>query len=67
MASSSNKNNSKLMSIAHLNVRSLFTGFTEFQNLIYSNDFDVVAVTETWLSDHIPSSVVNMDNYKLYF
>jgi len=25
----------------------------EFQTLIYTNSFDIIAITKTWLSDHI--------------
>lgn len=54
----------KNLLIAHLNVRSLFTGFNEFQNLIFDNNYDIVAVTETWLTNNIPSNVVNLNGYK---
>jgi hypothetical protein len=36
--------------IGHLNVRSLFTSFNEFTNIILRNYLDIVAVSETWLS-----------------
>ena len=54
----------KNLSIAHLNVRSLFTGFNEFQNLLIDNNYDIVAVTETWLTNNIPTEVINLNGYK---
>lgn len=56
---------SKYITIAHLNTRSLFTGFTELKSLIKKHDFDILAITETWLSDGIPSNAVNIPGYKL--
>lgn len=56
-------NKNKTLSVAHLNVRSLYTGFNEFQNLIIENNYDVVAVTETWLTNNIPSHTVNVNGY----
>ncbi|KAJ3657096.1 hypothetical protein Zmor_016125 [Zophobas morio] len=63
---STKKINLNCLKIAHLNVRSLFTGFVQFTSLITFNNFDLVAVTETWLSEDIPSAVVGIDGYKLY-
>lgn len=57
--------NNKLK-IAHLNVRSLFTGFKEFSSLIIDNKLDVVCVSETWLSEHIPSDIMKVDGYHLF-
>jgi hypothetical protein len=46
--------------IGHLNVRSLFTSFNEFTNIILRNDLDIVAVSETWLSYDICSDIVKI-------
>ena len=43
-------NNSKLNWVL-LNSRSLFKKIVEFQGLVYGNNLDVIAVTETWLHD----------------
>lgn len=56
----------KKLKIGHLNVRSLFTGFDEFQSLVLNNDLDIVGVTETWLSDNIVSDIVGIDGFKFY-
>ncbi|KAG8270749.1 hypothetical protein J6590_078184 [Homalodisca vitripennis] len=47
------------LSIAHLNMRSLNTGFDEMRNLVCDFDFDVLAVSETWLHPDTSS-----ENYK---
>lgn len=52
--------------LANINIRSLFTGFHEFNNLIQSNSFSVIGVTETWLSRDIMSATVNIQNYKFF-
>ena len=35
------------------NARSLKNQLRNFQSYVYSNDFDVIAITETWLTKHI--------------
>lgn len=54
------------MKIAHINLRSIFTGFNEFTTLILENDFDIVMVTETWLSDDVSSDVVVIPGYRFF-
>ena len=43
-----NQNNT---SITHLNVQALMSTFNEFSIMLNSNQFDIIAVTETWLQD----------------
>ena len=54
------------MKFAHLNTRSLLKSFYDFSLLIRSNDYDVVMVTETWLTNNIPDQVVSIPGYDLY-
>lgn len=56
----------QVLSFAHLNLRSVFTGFAEFTNIIQNNDFDVVGVTETWLTNKTSSDVVSVPGYNFY-
>ena len=35
------------------NARSIVKQLTSFQSFVYSSDFSVIAVTETWLHDYI--------------
>ena len=57
---------SKCMSFCHLNVRSLTSNFNEFKDLIRSSrTFDVIALSETWLSSDVCSSSLAMDGFSL--
>lgn len=60
------KSQSKKVKIGHLNVRSLFTGFEEFSDLVLKNDLDIMCVSETWLNKDVPSDVVNIPNYSFF-
>lgn len=51
------------LKIGHLNVRSLLNGFDAFKEFIISENFDICAVSETWLSSNISSDVVGIENY----
>lgn len=51
------------MKIAHLNIRSVFTGFNNFAVLVREQQFDVVLVTETWLSPNILDEIVALPGY----
>lgn len=57
-----NKNNFR---VGHLNVRSLMSGFHDFSDLILKNSYDIFGVSETWLSDDVPSTAVNINGYEL--
>lgn len=54
------------MKIAHLNVRSLISGFNDFRHLVYENEFDIVALSETWLSNDIDSDIISLQGYNLF-
>nr|CAI5855517.1 unnamed protein product [Callosobruchus analis] len=54
------------MSFAHLNCRSLFTGFDQISSLLSVNRYDIFAVTETWLNKDILSEAVAIDGYEFY-
>lgn len=54
------------ITIAHLNTRSLFTGFNEICKLVSDHSINILAVTETWLNVNIPSHVVNIPGYKFF-
>lgn len=56
----------KLCNIFYQNVRGLRTKTIEIYNAISSSEYDVIALTETWLdSDILDSEIVNSD-YNLY-
>lgn len=45
------KDNPNSTSIAHLNVQSLMSTFNEFGVMVNDRNFDIIALTETWLTD----------------
>nr|CAH7731414.1 unnamed protein product [Callosobruchus chinensis] len=53
----------KHLSIAFLNVRSLVPHFANFKTFLENQDFDIVGVSETWLSANVPSDLISIDNY----
>ena len=44
----------------HMNVRSLFVKIAEIGAVL--NYFDVIVITETWLTDSIPDSAVSISD-----
>src|SRR5436190_14486715 len=53
------------LKIAHLNIRSLNTGFDEMCSLVGDFGFDVFGVTETWLHPDTPSSSYTIPGYSM--
>lgn len=51
--------------VAHLNMRSLNTGFAEMCSLVSDFDFDAFGVTETWLHPDTPSHYFNIPGYTM--
>lgn len=51
------------MKIAHINIRSIFTGFNDFSRIVLEEDFDILAVSETWLSDDVDVNLVAIPGY----
>ncbi len=41
------------MRIAHLNVRSLTASFADFSDLVLQGDYDIIGLSETWLTGEI--------------
>jgi len=58
--------NCKGLKICHLNIRSLLPKIDEVKMLIKESNIDVLAISETWLSNIIPDSFVNIKGYNLY-
>ena len=65
-SSRSTINNSTILSCALLDCRSLCNKLTEFQGLVYGNDFDIAAVTETWLRDGYLDNEILPDEYAIF-
>lgn len=54
------------LSVAHMNVRSLRAHYLGVRNTILHNNYDVVALSETWLTDDLPSDLFAVPGYNLY-
>ena len=52
--------------VAHLNVRSLPKNFVEFREVINKTSFDVIAVSETWLSKNTPKDRFTLDYFHIF-
>nr|CAI5832097.1 unnamed protein product [Callosobruchus analis] len=55
-----------VLKVAHINARSILAGFNEFSTTIRLHDFDVVGVTETWLTSDISNDQIKIQNYDCY-
>lgn len=51
------------LSIAHINIRSLVANFNQFRDQVTKYNFDIIGVTETWMSTAINSDVIKIDQY----
>lgn len=55
------------MKIAHINIRSMFTGFNDFSLIVQQNDYDVIVISETWINqDDFPQNIFNIPGYNFY-
>ena len=52
--------------VAHLNVRSLPKNIGEFGEIISKTDFDVIAVSETWLNKNVPKDRYTLNGYNIF-
>lgn len=55
-----------ILHLAHLNLRSIFTGFPDFCNLVRTRDFDIIGVTETWLRNNTATEIVSIPGYMFF-
>ena len=52
--------------MAHLNVQALMSTFNEFSIMLNSYQFDIIAITETWLQDTQLQYKVRTDHTRNY-
>lgn len=64
MAYNVNKNNNNL-NIGHINIRSIVPKINDIKECISSNNFDILAVSETWLTHFMDDKVVSIDGFRL--
>lgn len=55
-----------VLKMLNINVRSLTAHFDDFSDTVYTSNFDIICITETWLQDTVLSSAVQLRNYNLY-
>ena len=60
------KNKCYNFKLAHLNCRSILPSFLDFSHVVISENFDIIAVTETWLSCDVDSNRLNINGYNLF-
>nr|CAI5843640.1 unnamed protein product [Callosobruchus analis] len=53
----------RIIKVCHLNVRSLIGHIVDFSDLIQSNRYDIVAISETWLNGNVDGPAVQINNY----
>nr|CAH7747641.1 unnamed protein product [Callosobruchus chinensis] len=57
----------KNLKIAVLNIRSLLVKFADFKNTVVNScNFDIIALTETWLNQNVDSDLLSLDGYQLF-
>lgn len=54
-----------MLTCAHINARSLLASFDIFKDYFCVNSFDLVAVSETWLTGAVPTDLVLLEGYTL--
>lgn len=54
------------LKIAHLNVRSLLSRFHDFKEMVLTHKFNIITISESWLSPDVESELVNIQGYKLF-
>ena len=63
---SSKRNNCKRPTVLSANVRAISTKIDEIQQIAELNAIDALCITETWLSNAIPDSIVTISGYNLF-
>ena len=54
------------LKIGHLNIRSLSNKIDKVRIIMNEHNFGILAISETWLSDDMPSETVHVSGYHLY-
>ena len=50
----------------HINTRSLYPKKDEIEFIITKNDFDVLCISETWLSEHVKDNDISIPGYNIF-
>lgn len=57
---------SQFVRVAHLNVRSLCPKINHIKHILQSENISVLGITETWLSNQIPTDLVEIEGYDFF-
>lgn len=57
---------SKSLKMAHVNVRSLMNKFYQVKDFILQENYDIFAISETWLSNEIADNLISIRGYNLF-
>lgn len=53
------------LKIANFNMRSMGTGFVEFKDHVHQFDYDIIALSETWLNPDISSDTFKLNGFQM--
>ena len=56
---------SKGIKFCHLNIRSIMNKIDQFKMHVERSTFDIITLSETWLTEEYSSSLLNMDGYQI--
>ena len=59
------RNVSKYLKVGHINARSIPKNIDEIRRLAVSVSFDILAVSETWLTNNVPNDRVLINGYNI--
>nr|CAI5838597.1 unnamed protein product [Callosobruchus analis] len=60
------KSHNNIIKFGLLNVRSLLSDFNAFVDVLTTDKFDILAITETWLQKDIPLDTVSVNEYNFF-
>lgn len=56
----------KFVKGAHVNIRSLLPVFDDITRFIINNEYDIFAITETWLKSTTPTASISINGYDIF-
>ena len=56
----------EVISIDHMNVRSLLGSWDDVRHILLENNTDILCLSETWLSDQTPDSLLQIPGYNIF-
>lgn len=65
-ATKSGDASSSLASVLYTNARSVVNKLKDFRSLVYAKSFDIIGISETWLTNNIYYNEILLLNYTLF-